>query len=249
MIERFEYYFPFKDAMRTIHLYVPPYYYDTDERYPVMYMLDGHNLFEDSSATYGTSWGLESFLDKYEGKMIIVGIECPHEGDSRLAEYSPCLFECDHTSQIVGGYGDKFMDWVIYHLKPFIDANYRTLPSRETTGIGGSSMGGLMALFGVIAYNQYISRAACLSPSIGICYHYLKRGLNQVDIYADTKVYLSYGEIELKKYNMPISKAEYFAEALKNEGAKAKVYQQRRGKHNEASWAKQNKIYLDFLWK
>lgn len=249
MIERFDYFFPFKDTMRKIHLYVPPYYYESDKRYPVMYMFDGHNLFEDDYATYGTSWGLEAYLDQSDLDMIVVGIECPHEGNSRLAEYSPCYFESPWNSQIINGYGDKFMDWVIYNLKPFIDANYRTLPQRETTAVGGSSMGGLMALFTGIAYNNYVSKVASLSPSISICRDYLMRGMEQVDIYPDTRVFFSYGEDEIKKFNMTLDDAEFFSEAFVKDGAETMLYVQPKGKHNEASWAKQNPTYLDFLWK
>ena len=249
MIERFEFNFPFKDSMRKIHLYVPPYYYETDERYPVMYMFDGHNLFDDNYATYGTSWGLESHLDQSDLDMIVVGIECPHEGESRLSEYAPCHFESPWTSQIINGYGDKFMDWVIYHLKPFIDANYRTLPMRETTAVGGSSMGGLMALFTGIAYNRFVSKVACLSRSIGFCREYLRRGMQQVDVYPDTRVYFSYGEEEMKNHNMTLDDAQYFSQAFQEEGAETMIHVQPKGKHNEASWANQNQIYLDFLWK
>lgn len=249
MIERFDYFFPFKDTMRKIHLYVPPYYYESDKRYPVMYMFDGHNLFEDDYATYGTSWDLEAYLDQSDLDMIVVGIECPHEGNSRLAEYSPCYFESPWNSQIINGYGDKFMDWVIYNLKSFIDANYRTLPQRETTGVGGSSMGGLMALFTGIAYNNYVSKVASLSPSISICRDYLMRGMEQVDIYPDTRVFFSYGEDEIKKFNMTLDDAEFFSEAFEKDGAETMLYVKPKGKHNEASWADQNPIYLDFLWK
>ncbi len=249
MIERFEYSFPYKDTMRTIHLYVPPYYYESTEHYPVMYMLDGHNLFHDASATYGTSWDLEYYLDQSDKKIIVVGIECPHEGESRLAEYAPCLFESPRTSQIINGYGDEFIKWVIYHLKPFIDSHYRTLPFREDTAIAGSSMGGLMALFSVIAYNQYFSKAACLSPSIGFCRDYLKKAINQVDIVDDTRVYFSYGECEIETIESLPEDVRYFADAFVEQNAETLVYNQPGGEHNEASWREQNPKYIEFLWE
>ena len=73
-------------ANRTLHIYLPDEYNFTEERYPVMYMFDGHNLFYDSDATYGKSWGLKDFLDHWDKKIIIVGMECSHEGDQRLSE-------------------------------------------------------------------------------------------------------------------------------------------------------------------
>ncbi|MBG9982732.1 alpha/beta hydrolase [Aerococcaceae bacterium DSM 111020] len=248
MIERFEYSFPYQDTMRTIHLYVPPYYYESTEHYPVMYMLDGHNLFHDASATYGTSWDLEYYLDQSDKKIIVVGIECPHEGESRLAEYAPCLFESPRTSQIIHGYGDEFLKWIIHQLKPFVDTHYRTLPFREQTAIGGSSMGGLMALFGVIAHNQYFSKAACLSPSIGVCREYLKKAIDQVDILDDTRVYLSYGEREVDIIDTLPDDVDYFSQAFTKQNVTSLVYKQIDGEHNEASWREQNPLYINFLW-
>ena len=84
MIEKFEHYFPLKQTFKQIHVYLPDDYADSEERYPVMYMYDGHNLFNDHDATYGTSWGLKDFLEQYDKQLIIVGIECSHNGNERL---------------------------------------------------------------------------------------------------------------------------------------------------------------------
>ena len=70
------------------------------------------------------------------------------------------------------------MDWVVNELKPMIDQKYRTIPFRECTGIGGSSMGGLMAFYTVIHYNQLFSKAACLSPALSLCIHQLQEEMN-----------------------------------------------------------------------
>ena len=74
---------------RTIHTYLPNNYYNSDERYPVVYMFDGHNLFYDCDATYGKSWGLANFLDNWKKNIIIVGLECSHHGHERLSEFFP----------------------------------------------------------------------------------------------------------------------------------------------------------------
>lgn len=180
---------------RTIHLYLPNNYFESEERYPVMYMYDGHNLFYDEDATYGKSWGLKDFLDTYDKPVIVVGIECNHEGTERLNEF--CPYTLDSPFGHIDGKGKEFMDWVVYELKPYIDNHYRTIPFRECTGIGGSSMGGLMSLYTIIKYNQYFSKAACLSPSIAICHHQMKEEFK--DINPDTRVYFSYGKKEVRK--------------------------------------------------
>ncbi|HYK73907.1 MAG TPA: alpha/beta hydrolase-fold protein, partial [Pseudoneobacillus sp.] len=74
---------------RTVRIYLPNNYQQTDKKYPVLYMHDGHNLFKDEDASYGMSWGISDFLDKSDMELIVVGIDCNHEGYKRLDEYSP----------------------------------------------------------------------------------------------------------------------------------------------------------------
>ena len=78
-----------KGKNRPLHIYLPDDYATSLDRYPVLYMFDGHNLFSNEDATYGKSWGLKEFLDQWDRKLILVGIECGHEGDERLSEYLP----------------------------------------------------------------------------------------------------------------------------------------------------------------
>ena len=91
MIEKFNTYItPFK-LERRVQVYLPKGYYESNERYPVIYMFDGHNLFFNQDATYGKSWGLQEFMDQYKTKMIIIGVECNHVGNERSqnrAQYS-----------------------------------------------------------------------------------------------------------------------------------------------------------------
>ena len=75
-----------KGTNRPLHIYLPEGYFESEERYPVMYFFDGHNLFYNEDATYGKSWGLKEFLDGWNKKMIVVGIECGHDGEERLSE-------------------------------------------------------------------------------------------------------------------------------------------------------------------
>ena len=134
-----------KDKERTAYVYLPAGYGGTDRRYPVMYMFDGHNLFSDGEATYGKSWGLSKFLDENRVPLIVAAVECNHEGNSRLSEYSPVDFTFKDGEKIKGN-GKKYMDWLVGSFKPFIDENCLTLPDREHTAIGGSSKGGFMTL-------------------------------------------------------------------------------------------------------
>lgn len=250
MIQKFDITISPFQLKRTIHLYLPQNYYETDERYPVMYMYDGHNLFSDNDATYGKSWGLREFLDQYDKHFIIVGIECNHEGRERLNEFCPYTLPDSHLGNIIGK-GQQLMDWVIQELKPYIDQNYRTIPFRECTGIGGSSMGGLMALYSVIKYNLYFSKAACLSSAINICEKQLFQDLKQSTISSDTHVYLSFGKHEVRNEDA----SSYMKDLLFQ--FQNKFFQRNascminitNGEHNEASWEKENQTYMDYLWK
>ena len=133
---------------RRAYIYLPDYYEDLPEqRFPVMYMFDGHNVFFDSDATYGKSWGMKEFMTWTRKPLIIVAIECNHQGNRRLQEYSPVDF--DNRLGVIQGQGKRYMDWLVKVLKPRIDREYRTLPDRKNTLICGSSMGGLMSLYAV----------------------------------------------------------------------------------------------------
>ena len=87
---------------RMLHIYLPDDYEESEARYPVMYMYDGHNLFYNEDATYGKSWGLQEFMRQWENQLIIVGIECNHEGNKRLEEFSPYDFR-DFDGQRIHG--------------------------------------------------------------------------------------------------------------------------------------------------
>ncbi len=255
MIEKRDIYYWPADRMRTLHIYLPDDYYFTDERYPVMYFFDGHNLFFDHDATYGKSWGLKDFLDRWHKKMIIVGMECSHEGNARLGEYSPYDKMWGHKK--IPGIGRMTFEWILYDIKPMIDRDYRTWPHRGATGIAGSSMGGLMSIFGVIEYNHVFSKAACVSPGIFYNIGRLRGDLDKADINSDTRIYMSWGEIEAGKaphngnpeYDTREARSvRSFERDLQARGASTYLYFQREGRHCEADWEKQIPVFMQYLW-
>ena len=186
---------PFNDD-RTLHIYLPDDVND-DERFDVIYMFDGHNLFLDDDATYGTSWGLKDIFMKKNARLIVVGLECNHEGDQRLFEFSPYDFK-DKDYGSINGHGKELFWWMIDELIPYIDSRYPTLKGRDHTAIGGSSMGGLMALYGAIAHSDVYGKALVVSPHI---IHVMKDILCDIkshDISDDTTIYLSFGSEEMR---------------------------------------------------
>ncbi|MDO4460316.1 MAG: alpha/beta hydrolase-fold protein [Clostridia bacterium] len=253
MIIKRDIFFTPKNENRKLHIYLPNDYYNTDERYPVMYFFDGHNMFNDEDATYGKSWGMREFLDSWWKKIIIVGIECGHNGNERLSEYCPYSVNSGFAGYIEG-IGDSTLNWMVNELKPVIDRDYRTYPHREATGIGGSSMGGLMALYGGIKYNTTFSKAACVSSAIGMCHYNLKRDLRETYINHDSTFFLSWGTEEAQKmpnpyYSQTAKHNLFFMHEFHRRGANAEVYCQMGGHHCEADWEKQIPIFMDYFWK
>ncbi len=155
------FYMPQLHRSRRIWLYLPPGYESSKEKYPVIYMHDGQNLFDEATSFAG-EWGIDEYLDSIysQGKKaaIIVGID--NGQVKRMVEYNP------YTSQQFGeGEGDKYVDFMVKNLKPYIDRNYRTLKNKQNTFIAGSSMGGLISFYAILKYPKVFGGAGVFSPS------------------------------------------------------------------------------------
>jgi len=235
------------DKPRRAYIYLPASYKKSpDKRYPVMYMFDGHNVFFDTDATYGKSWGMNKYMERSRKELIIVAVECNHEGNRRLVEYSPMTYENAAMGHIRGK-GRVYMDWLIHTLKPYIDETYRTLPDRENTILCGSSMGGLMALYGVTAYNHVFQRAACLSPSIWVAPGLMLELIARAHIRRDTCIYMDYGSEEMFNHAANAESLISTAHLLLTKRVNLALRVVPGGNHSEASWEKQIPIFMDCL--
>lgn len=241
---------------RRLHIWLPDDYYMTGERYPVMYFFDGHNLYLDEDATYGKSWGLKAFLESWKKSMIIVGMECSHNGNERLCEYLPYPAG-DEFFGPLEVLGNLTLDWIVNEIKPMIDREYRTYSNRQCTGIAGSSMGGLMAIRGAVHYNHCFSKAACVSSAIGFCPGPLMEDVRKSVIDPDTRVYLSWGSQEAWGEHDPMRedpRSESYhwnhgiAWHIRERGGAAWAYCQEGGGHCEADWEMLVPDFMDFLW-
>ena len=255
MIVKRDFVYTPKGASRPLHIWLPDDYENSQERYPVMYFFDGHNLFLNEDATYGKSWGFKEFLEGWEKPMILVGIECGHNGQERLSEYLPYPADPGYFHEFVPN-GEITMDWIVSEIKPMIDREYRTIPFRECTAIGGSSMGGIMALYATVHYNRWFSKAACVSTAMGFCMEPLHRDLAASAISPDTRVYLSWGTREARRDHhdrADRSSQTYYntksvSDVLKSRKATVKMHCQVGGGHCEADWEKLVPTFMNFLW-
>lgn len=232
---------------RQAYIWLPDSY-DEDEskHYPVLYMFDGHNVFVDEDATYGKSWGLAEYLSWTEKEVIVVGVECNTRGNGRLREYTPVDFR-DSKYGSVRSQGRRYMQWLIKKLKPYIDANYRTLPDRENTMIAGSSMGGLMSVYAATVYNHVFGRAACLSPSLWVEPEKVRRMVEKTDVGGDSVIYMDYGSEELANHPGMMDHLTGMAGLLLSKGVNLTFRIIRDGDHSEASWERQVPVFMECL--
>jgi len=157
----YDFYIPQLNRMRRIWMYLPPDYYATSDSFPVIYMHDGQNVF-DYASSFAGEWdadgNLESMAVGGHTQAIVVGI-ANGEAD-RIDEYTPWT----HPTY-GGGDGALYAAFIVETLKPFIDANYKTLPGRENTVVGGSSLGGLISYYMALEYAEVFGKAFVFSPS------------------------------------------------------------------------------------
>lgn len=150
------------NTTRRIWVYLPQSYHSTTDSFPVLYLHDGQNLFDEVTTAFGTEWAIDESMEMLQDSghrpAIIVGID--NGGTSRIDEYTPW----SHP-QYGGGAGEAYMDWLVHDLKPFIDGYFRTRSGREATGLMGSSLGGLITLYGGLQYPATFSKLGVFSPS------------------------------------------------------------------------------------
>lgn len=155
----------FVPGERDVLVYLPPGYdQDTGRRYPVLYLHDGQNVF-DQATSIGEEWHVdetaEALISAGEIEpLVIVGVD--HGGDARIDEFTPTR-DAGHDR---GGSADAYGRMLVEEIKPLIDATFRTLPGAGHTGVGGSSLGGLVTLHLGLRYPAVFSRLAVMSPSI-----------------------------------------------------------------------------------
>ena len=228
------------DEPRRAYVYLPDALnQDPDARYPVLYMFDGHNLFFDGDATYGKSWGMLEYMDATQTPLIIAAVECNHDpNNGRLNEYSP--FSCrDPEMGRIKGLGKVTMDWMVKTFKPEIDRDYPTLPDRKHTFIAGSSMGGLMSLYGVLCHNEVFSRAASFSPTMDVDADALVALIEASSPAPDTVIYMDYGMKEFEYEPWSPANFTRVANALMQKGVILSTRLVPNGDHSEASWERQ----------
>ena len=238
------FFIPQLNRTRRVLIYLPPDYATSKKRYPVLYMHDGQNIFDDLTSFAG-EWGVDETLDSisdHKGEMIVVAID--HGGTHRINEYCPYdMSEGPNGEKYGKGEGEKYVDFLVKTLKPFVDKNYRTLKSKQNTFIAGSSMGGLISMYAVLKYPKLFGGAGIFSPSFWIgpkIFDDIKAKGNKVN----TKIYFYCGEQEGE--NMAPYTEKAFSEMRKVSNSKMVCVIRPEGKHSEWVWKEEFPLF--YLW-
>ena len=242
---------------RSLYVYLPPSYFTSDRRYPVIYMHDGQNLF-DQAISYAGEWKVDETIEalSHEGiEAIVVGI--PNQGRRRLDEYGP--FRDDRLE--TGGRGDEYLAFIVETVKPLIDHDFRSLPDRAHTGIMGSSMGGLISLYGFFRYPEIFGFAGAMSPSLWFAHEAIFPYVDAAP-FAPGRIYLDIGMHEGPDMRVPralphtyIGRHILSLRRMRDlliakgyrDGQDVRYEEEVEAEHNEAAWARRLPGALRFL--
>ncbi|MFC5479973.1 alpha/beta hydrolase [Massilia suwonensis] len=223
---------PGLNRKRQIRLYLPPGYATSGKRYPVLYMHDAQNLFDDATAFAG-EWKVDETLDALskEGKLELIVVGIDNGGDKRITELNAW-----DNARFGHAEGKQYTDFIVGTLKPAIDAKYRTLPDRAHTAIMGSSMGGLASHYAIAQYPQVFSKAGVFSPAYWTATPSFDF-MAQHPLPKDARVYLLMGEKEGDSMVPDVQRMAQVVEKSGHPKANTVLKIVPEQKHNEAFWS------------
>ena len=236
---------------RMVSVYLPPQYLDDenqDRHFPVFYLHDGQNLFDGrTSYIAGKTWNANTTADRLaeDGEMepiILVGVA--NTGLRRMAEYTPT-----RDFKMGGGEGKSYGRLLMEELKPLIDRTYRTLPGAENTGLGGSSLGGLVSLYLGFAHPEVFGKIAVMSPSLWWDHRSILQAIEQEALRPNLRIWLDMGTAEGVRH---LRDAELLERLLLKRGWKDGTdlaYVEAEGAvHDERAWSDRFGDVLRFLF-
>jgi predicted alpha/beta superfamily hydrolase len=234
---------------RHVFVYLPPGYDAGDRRYPVLYMQDGQNLFDPNlSFIRGQDWRLDETAQwlietRAIEPLIIVGID--HAGVGRAYEFAPTR----DARRGEGGGADRYGAMLASELKPWIDARYRTRADAASTGVGGSSMGGLVTLYLALTRSDVFGRAAIMSPSLWWDRRYAITLAREIDHKLPLRIWLDAGTDE--GYST-LQNVRMLKNLLIRRGWRAgedlRYVEVRGGRHSEQDWSARAADMLKYLF-
>ena len=236
---------------RELAVYLPPGYDRSQARYPVLYLQDGQNLFDPATAFAGQDWRADVTADDLirSGRiepLIIVGLY--NTGVRRVSEYTPTR----DPQRRKGGKGDRYAMMLAREVKPFIDSTFRTRRPAAHTGVGGSSLGGLVSLEAALLYPRVFGKAAVLSPSVWWDHQAILKMVEDYRSPARPRIWLDAGTAEGDAPEQVIADLRKLHCALIGkgwrEGVDLRYWEVPGAGHNEQSWAARFGAVVEYLF-
>lgn len=241
---------------RFLRVWLPPGYDDPENaarRYPVLYLNDGQNLFEPLSSFNGVEWQVDETADRLirEGSVppiIIVGID--NASKDRIREYMP------HRSLhpvIVRAQGNRYPDFLIKEVMPFVARNYRVAPGPENTGLGGSSLGALISLYTTAVRPGLFGRLLLESPSLWASNRQMIRQSRTIKRWPQ-RIFLATGTAEAGRPDRDqsmVHDVRELAAIFRRAGIDydhLKLFIDEGASHHESAWARRFPEALAFLY-
>lgn len=235
---------PVLNRQRNVRLYLPPSYGTSDKRYPVIYMHDGQNLFDDFTA-YAGEWGVDETLNEMAARQgfeaIVVGLD--NGAENRIRELNPF----DHPT-LGAGEGEAYLGFIVNKLKPAIDSQYRTLTGPQDTAIIGSSMGGLMSDYAIHRYPLVFGRAGVMSPAYWTADPGIYDYVAKQPLAVGARVYYSMGGKEDDNAVPNVQRMHALATMQRPEPGAVALHIVPEAQHNEAAWRAELPKVLGFLF-
>lgn len=243
-------YSPQLENTRDLYIYLPPSYHYSSIAYPVLYFQDGQNAF-DHAISYAGEWHADRTMQALaaEGREAIL-VFVPNMGEQRIREYNPF-----QSGAFEGGRGEDYLHFLVDTVKPLIDTDFRTLPDRLHTGIVGSSMGGLISLYGFFRRPDIFGLLCAMSPSLWVNYNAVGETIQNAP-YSWGRIYLDIGGHELtprssKRNHAYVDSVRQFRDMIAQkgfvEGQTLRFIEDETGGHNEMAWGHRLPDAIRFL--
>lgn len=241
---------------RFLRVWLPPGYDDTENRarrYPVLYLNDGQNLFESATSFTGVEWQVDETADRLIREnaiapMIFVGID--NAGNARIREYMPYR---SLQPMMLRAQGNRYPDFLLKEVMPFVACNYRVATGPENTGLGGSSLGALIALYTVILRPNVVGQLLLESPSLWASNRQIIRESRSVKQWPE-RIYLGTGTVETgnpDRDRSVVDDVRELAAILRRRGLdehRLRLLIEDGGTHHESAWARRFPEALKFLF-
>jgi predicted alpha/beta superfamily hydrolase len=226
---------------RRIWIYLPENYHQSIGRFPVLYMQDGQNVFDEATSFAG-EWNVDEYFDSvYEKGIQTIVVAIDNGGTKRMNEY--CPYDMERFGK---GEGKEYVDFLVKTLKPFIDKNYRTKKDKAHTSVAGSSMGGLITLYAVLRYPKVFGGAGIFSPALWVA-PAIFNDINSKAGKVNSKIYFYVGKQEDEIMVSNTLKA--FESMSKISVSKMNCVIRNEGRHSETDWRREFPLFYEWMIK